>query len=351
MTEEPDDTTSPAAPSRGKSFDLRRPQARLGAVVAIALLVGFVVWLVVRRGDSDSETSGPAPAAAKPVLVSGSALQTIASAVNRPIYWAGAKPSLKYELTKTSDGRVWIRYLPPDEEIGEEETPYLTVGTYPVAGAYAVTSSAARNDGAVRLAAGDGAVAFYTKERPTNVYVAFRGSEYQVEVFDPSADTAQQLVRRRQIKPVAGSPKPTSPATTPTLVTEAGLKRVAAAASAPVYWLGPEPNVRYEVTHVPDGRIYVRYLPAGVAAGSSTQYRTVGTYPVKDALAATKAAATGGDTETLDIGGGGFAFYSTSSPTNVHLAYPGIDYQIEVFDPSAERAHELATSSRLTTVR
>src|SRR3954452_9927976 len=85
MTEEPDDTKSPPPRGRGTKLDLRRPQVRVGAVVAVALLVGFVVWLVVRGGDSGAEAGAPTPTAARPVLVSAGALQTIAGGVNRPI--------------------------------------------------------------------------------------------------------------------------------------------------------------------------------------------------------------------------------------------------------------------------
>jgi len=35
----------------------------------------------------------------------------------------------------------------------------------------------------------------YSRARPTSVYVAFRKVDYQIEVYDPSARRAMQLVR------------------------------------------------------------------------------------------------------------------------------------------------------------
>jgi hypothetical protein len=32
--------------------------------------------------------------------------------VKHPVYWAGPRPSYTYELTRTSDGRIFVRYLP-----------------------------------------------------------------------------------------------------------------------------------------------------------------------------------------------------------------------------------------------
>ena len=43
----------------------------------------------------------------------------------------------------------------------------------------------------------------------------------------------------------------------------------------------------------------------------------------------------------LDIPGGGVAFQYKNRPTSVYLAYPGSDYQVEVYDPHAGRAGKL----------
>ena len=42
---------------------------------------------------------------------------------------------MRYELTQTPTGRSYIRYLPFSVHAGSS-TPYLTIGTYPLAHAY-----------------------------------------------------------------------------------------------------------------------------------------------------------------------------------------------------------------------
>ena len=94
-----------------------------------------------------------------------------------------------------------IRYLPNGVPIGVD-VPYLTVGTYPVKGAFAVTSKLAAQQGSVRIPVGKNRVATYSSSRPTNVYLAEKGRNYQIEVYDPTPQRAQQLVRSGQIEAV-----------------------------------------------------------------------------------------------------------------------------------------------------
>ena len=124
--------------SRGASrawFDVRR--ARTGAVVAVVLVIGFVVWFVFRGGSSHSSSSSPVPRGAQAVRVSLKGLKTLA-ALGIPIYWAGERPGVTYELTKTADNRVFIRYLPAGVPVGRSK-PFLTIGTYPHSNAFVVT--------------------------------------------------------------------------------------------------------------------------------------------------------------------------------------------------------------------
>ncbi len=54
----------------------------------------------------------------------------------------------------------------------------------------------------VRVAVGNGGVAFYARARPTNVYLAYPGRNIQVEVYDPAAGAARRLVAANHIVPV-----------------------------------------------------------------------------------------------------------------------------------------------------
>jgi len=186
--------TGPAPVAR---LGLRR--VRVGAVIAVALLIGLVVWLLLRDGNSHSSTS-PIPKGSKAVPISLQGLGTIASLGIR-IYWVGERRGSTYELTKTADNRIFIRYLPAGVPIGSDKQ-YLTIGTYPFRDAFAATGRLARKSTSVGIGIGKNGVAFYDRGTPTSVFLAYRGSDYQIEVYDPSARQAQQVVASGQVRAV-----------------------------------------------------------------------------------------------------------------------------------------------------
>jgi hypothetical protein len=190
----------------------RQAPIRIGAVVALALAIAFVVWLVVRGNDNSSPTTAtttkPTRAKTAPKLhetVKAASVQTLralARASGHPIYWAGPEPKVKYELTQVSDGRIFIRYLPKSAPIRTKHV-YPIVATYPVPNAYKAVQTAAKESGAVTFHTKRGGLAVYNQSAATNVYFAFPGSKYQVEVFDPNPSRARQLVRSGTIRPIA----------------------------------------------------------------------------------------------------------------------------------------------------
>ena len=195
MTEDTGSRTSERAPRAW--FDVRR--ARTGAVVAVVLVIAFVLWLVFRGGSSHSSSSSPVPRGAKAVRVSLKGLKTLA-ALGIPIYWAGERPGVTYELTKTADNRVFIRYLPAGVPIGSSK-PYLTIGTYPLSNAFIVTSRLAASSGSAPVEIGKDGVAFSAKS-PESVFLANRGSGVQIEVYDPTPGRARDLVTSHQVTAV-----------------------------------------------------------------------------------------------------------------------------------------------------
>lgn len=338
-----------------------RPQIRVGAVVALAAVVAFGVWLAVRHdGHNGTAAATTATTAARgATAVSPEELKALAERLGRPIYWAGTEDGVTYEVTHTPDGRIYVRYLPKGVEIGAQ-TPYLTIGTYPVKGAFAVTKGVADRSGSVKIRVGGGGIAFYSTDRPTSVYEAFPGSDFQVEVYDPSASRAHGLVSGGSIEALnASAPTATSTAPTTTAAasqnpgavaaTPATLKAVATTLGRPVYWLGAKSGVTYELTQTPDGRVYVRYLPKGVEIGSNRVYLTVGTYPLTNAYATTSSAADQPGATKIPVDGG-VAFSTKARPTSAYLAFKGVDEQIEVFDPNAAELHKLVASGEVRPV-
>ena len=101
-----------------------------------------------------------------------------------------------------------------------------------------------------------------------------------------------------------------------------------------IYWLGPTRDTTYEVTRAANGKIYVRYLPSGVEVGSSKPYLTVATYPFPGTYAAIRKKARAKGAVTARLSGGGVAVLDAGYPQSVHIGYPHVDYQIEVYDPT-----------------
>jgi hypothetical protein len=169
------------------------------AVIVIAIVIGAVAWLVLRDGSSSSSAS-PVPTGSKALPISVKGLKTIA-ALGIRIYWVGERSGLTYELTKTADNRIFIRYLPGGVPVGSDKQ-YLTIATYPVKNAFTVTGKLAGKSSSVRIGIGKKGVAFYNRESPTNVLLAHRGSNYQIEVYDPSPGQAQRIVVSHRVSAV-----------------------------------------------------------------------------------------------------------------------------------------------------
>jgi hypothetical protein len=178
------------------------PRLRVGAAVAIALAAGFVTWLILRPGPDRQSLSQVASASAVPQLVPAAQLRAHAAALGHPLYWAGRRAGLRYELTEAGGGRTYIRYLPLDVVAGDRRARFLAIGTYARHDAFAQTQAAGRRSGVVTLELTGGGIAVYDRKQPTSIYFAYPGSEIQVEVYDPSARLARQLVLARQVVPI-----------------------------------------------------------------------------------------------------------------------------------------------------
>jgi hypothetical protein len=129
----------------------------------------------------------------QPRIVSPSVLKAVSVAVGHPVYWAGRRAPNRIELTLIT-GRVYVRYLPPGAKAGSKRR-LLTVGTYDVPNAYVETLKLATQYGFARIPVGHSGIAVYPKAPGTNVYLAYRGSNVQIEVYDPVAEGAKKLVR------------------------------------------------------------------------------------------------------------------------------------------------------------
>ena len=149
-----------------------------------------------------------------------------------------------------------------------------------------------------------------------------------------------------------GSSTPASVAVGPTLVSAEELGSEAKSLGHPIYWAGPRSNWSYELTVTDSGRVYVRYLPRGAAAGDPrSSFLTVGTYPGVDAYPNLKKVSTGPAVHSNLLPDDGLLVAPKSLPKSVYLAYPKADYQVEVYDASAGAARRMALNGLVEQIR
>jgi hypothetical protein len=146
--------------------------------------------------------SGTGAVPVGPSFMTARELRRFAAANGAPVYWAGPQAGRSYELTRTLDGRVYVRYLTAGANAGDPAKRFLTVGTYPVRDGVATLRAAAASQKLSSLSLTGGALAVFNASKGKNVYYATRGSPAQVEVFSPVAGRALQLVAGGKIVPV-----------------------------------------------------------------------------------------------------------------------------------------------------
>jgi hypothetical protein len=55
--------------------------------------------------------------------------------------------------------------------------------------------------------------------------------------------------------------------------------------------------------------------------------------------------------KAIELPGGGIALVDEGYRQSVHVAFPGVDYQVEVYDPSPRRSLAVTTSGDVGPVR
>jgi hypothetical protein len=205
--------------SRGRIWLGRHPVSRStrrtiaeAAIVIAAIVIGIVIGASLERSNTTTNDPAPLPTGSVPKLAPQtgivtsampSTLAALSKALGRPVYWNGPRPQDKYELTLSSTSqRVYLRYLPPGVPLGSPRAAYLSVGTYAVNNAAAALRTQARRPGGVGLQLPHGAVGFYSLAKPTSVYLAYPGTNEQVEVYDPDPAVALRTAESGSITPV-----------------------------------------------------------------------------------------------------------------------------------------------------
>lgn len=166
-------------------------------VVLSVALVGAVTLWIFRDDDSSSS------AAAEPEAVTASELSDFAAEQSTPVYWLGERGDDTYELTDSSSGRVYIRYLPEGTDAGDERADFVTVATYPSNDGVAELGKAAREETGAKLGkTDDGAVLLIDPASPNNAHLAYRGANLQIEIYSPVPGEALRLAARGAVRPI-----------------------------------------------------------------------------------------------------------------------------------------------------
>jgi hypothetical protein len=139
------------------------------------------------------------------------------------------------------------------------------------------------------------------------------------------------------------SAAPTAPSQAAPEIASLADLRALADSNETFYWAGVRSGTRIELT-APDGTVFIRYLPPGEPAGSTTPTLTVATYRRSDAFEEVSRAAEGEDVSRLKLPRGGLAVVGRTHGTNVHLAYPDQPYQVEVYSPRVGEALRLVAN-------
>lgn len=169
---------------------------RRAAVLLTALLVAIIAYALISDGDDDGSSAKDVASA------DAEGIHQLAGEEDHDVYWAGPNGAESFEWTKLPDGRIYVRYLTGGAEVEDPRPRFLTVGTYPVGNGVAAVKKAAKSPGAGTLKVKGGGTALVNENAPSSVYVAYRGSEYQIEVFDPDPDRALMLVKSGKIQPI-----------------------------------------------------------------------------------------------------------------------------------------------------
>jgi hypothetical protein len=126
------------------------------------------------------------------------------------------------------------------------------------------------------------------------------------------------------------------------------LKSEAGKLGHPIYWAGPQRGATYEFTLEHNHHVLVRYLTHGAPVGvKAAKYLIVATYFYRNAYKALKTVAKGNGHKGP---GGSFIYVRPNDPRSVLIAWPHVDYEVEVYDPRPAEAQTVANNGQITTV-
>lgn len=106
------------------------------------------------------------------------------------VYWLGPEDGARYTLISVNQHQNYVRYLPGGQGLNDVGANFRVVGTYEAADAFKITQNEASTANGVGLTTSDGNAVYYNTTRPLSVYVGLKGTDDQIELFNPTAGQA-----------------------------------------------------------------------------------------------------------------------------------------------------------------
>jgi hypothetical protein len=105
-------------------------------------------------------------------------------------YWVGPISGYRYSIEARRSGQVFIRYLPVGVSAQSSSPSFSIIATYLIDNAFDNIQTAAHKSGAFGVLTSDGAAVYYKISQPTNVYVAYKNSNIEFEIYNPDPNIA-----------------------------------------------------------------------------------------------------------------------------------------------------------------
>ncbi len=109
------------------------------------------------------------------------------------IFWSGPMAGAKYACIRQEPSDSLIRYLPNGRGLEDSVFNYRIIATYRTTTAYDAIVAAGESKSTVIIFNSDGSIVYYERPRPKNVFIVFKGLNYQIEIFDPRPGASLKL--------------------------------------------------------------------------------------------------------------------------------------------------------------
>jgi hypothetical protein len=177
-----------------------KPSTKTALLMLAAFIAGSALTFTFTANSEpaiEASTSTFAEISSGKVSLTEKELISAAKQLGVDVYWAGPVDGAKYTISAPTEGQVYVRYLPNGEGLTDTKANYVVIATYATSDAFTATQAAGNQTNGVTFINNQGAAVFYSKDAPTNVYVAYPNIDIQVEVFSPIAQTALDIASKQ----------------------------------------------------------------------------------------------------------------------------------------------------------